>query len=307
MIPAVRILCCTGFTSYFHWIILAEDRSCCTIFSNLMKAALYQADKSILYIQLAQKLWLELLHHVAINIYNTVYQIWLKAFAVSRNLSHNRSCLYRSYQIEPLPYSCVKGFCQVPILFKNPLFVSLAGHQPLRLIRQINTGKLAHAKHPGITLNNINSQTIAHFIEIHIIRMSHSLFKIQPAQSLSASITLRYNPVMTRVENLFLWCHLTLRQSRCTCNNLKGRTWWIFTCNSLVIHWIIRIIVNNSPILARNTINKEIWIKSRTTDNSQHLSRLRIQSHRCCCMGTNLNELFINSLLCCCLYIQIYG
>ena len=169
MIPAVRVLCCTGFTSYFHWIILAKDRSRRTILGNLMEAALHQADKSILYIQLAQKLRLELLHHVAINIYNTIYKIWLKAFAVSSNLPHNGGCLYRSYQIKALSYSCVKGFCQVPILFKNPLFVSPAGHQPLRLIRQINTGKLAHTKHSGVTLNSINSQTIAHFIEIYII------------------------------------------------------------------------------------------------------------------------------------------
>ena len=137
--------------------------------------------------------------------------------------------------------------------------------------------------------------------------MCHSFLKIQPSQCLATGISLGDNPVMAGVKNLFLRRNLCLGKSCRAGNNLEGGARRVLTGNGLVIHRIVRVVVDYRPILGGNAVDEKIGVKSWTADYCQHLTGLRVQCHGCRCMGTNLHQLLIYGLFRGCLNFLIYG
>ena len=104
---------------------------------------------------------------------------------------------------------------------------------------------------------------------------------------------------MAGVKNLLLRSYLCLGQGCRAGDNLEGGARRILTGNGLVVHRIIRIVVDYRPVLGGNAIDEKIGVKGRTADYGQHLAGLRVQSHSCRRMGANLHQLLIDGLFRC--------
>ena len=284
----MRVLCCTGLTGNLNGKT-AENACRRTVFGNVMEPCLYQRNYLRPHIERTQKFRFEFLHRAAIRRNDAVDQVRLIALAIGSDFAHDHCRLQRRHQIEALTDSRVEGFRQIPVaIFKVFLLVTAVSYQTIGLIRQVNAGNLAQTKHPGIFFQTVNAQAIAHFIEIHVIGMGHSLLEVDETECLPFSISLRDNPVMAAVHDEFGGADDPFGQSRRTRDDLKGRTWRVLTRYGLVVHRMIGIVVEFVPILRRNPMGKQIRVKSRTADHREDFTGLRVHGHHGRRIGINL-------------------
>ena len=263
-----------------------------------MQAVLDELDILFRNVELRQEFRLEVLDDTAVRRDDAVDDMRLVTLAVGCDLAHDHGRLQRRHKVEALADGRIKCLRQIPFaVIEVLLLVAAVGDETRCLVRQVDARLRAQTEHARVLFEAIDAEAVAHLVEVDVIRVREGRAEIQPAERLAVGVALRDDPVVARVEDLLVRRDDALRQGSRTRDNLESRARRILTRDGLVVHRVIRIVVELIPVLRRDAVRKEVRVEGRAADHRENLARLRIHDDGGRCMGADLRELFVNGLL----------
>ena len=263
-----------------------------------MQAVLDELDVLFRHVELRQELRLEVLDDAAVRRDDTVDDMRLVALAVGGNLAHDHRGLKRRHEVEALADGGIEGLRQVPLaVIEVLLLVAAVGDEARCLVRQVDACLCAKAEHARVLLEAVDAEAVAHLVEVDVIRVRERRAEVQPAEGLAVGIALRDDPVMAGVEDLLVRRDDALCQGSRTRDDLEGRARRVLTRDGLVVHRVVRVIVELVPVLRRDAMREKVRVEGWTADHREDLAGLRIHDDGRRCVRTDLRELLVDGLL----------
>ena len=271
-----------------------------------MQAVLDELDVLFRHVELRQEFRLEVLDDAAVRRDDAVDDMRLVALAVGSDLAHDHRGLQRRHEVEALADGGIEGLRQVPLaIIKVLLLVAAVGDEARGLIRQVDARLCAKAEHARVLLEAVDAEAVAHLVEVDVIRVRERRAEVQPAEGLAVGVALRDDPVMAGVEDLLVRRDDALGQGSRARDDLEGGARRVLTRDGLVVHRVVRVIVELVPVLRRDAMCKEVRVEGRAADHREDLAGLRVHDDGRRCMRADLRELLVDGLLGCLLQVDI--
>ena len=294
MVAPVRVLRRPRLARDVDGILRAKGCRRCAVLRDVPEALLHERDDLRAHIEPADALGLYRLDRIAVRAYDALHKMRLIAVTVRCNRPHDGGRLQRRHKVESLPDRRIEGLRQIPIVFVDLLLVLAARHETFGLVGQIDARLRADAEHARILAETVDAEAIAHLVEVDVVRVGERLNEIDRAERFAARVSLRNDPMTSRVvddlirrDDIFLQCGSAR-------DDLEGRSWRVLARDRLVVHRMIRVLVDNLPILRRYAVDEEVRIEGRTAHESEHLARLRIHDDRRRRVGADGGKLLID-------------
>ena len=159
---------------------------------------------------------------------------------------------------------------------------------------KVNARPLSKAKVLGVFVNQIDAQSVAHFVEVHVIGSRQGPFEVDIPQGFPAGVAHINQPVPAGVVDQFVRSYLLFFQCRRTGDNLKRRTGRIFPGNGLVGHGMERVRIQVVPVLFADAVHKPVGVKARPGDQGLHFPVVGVQHHHGAAPGPNGLQLAVH-------------